>query len=158
MRFTFTLEDWIFILRTWLDESYPLDLGKSHFFFLGALHVQIALGQIIYKCETADVVTFSSQPCAENAQKVRPNSGMSGGVDFFEGEQEIAQSEAPPHEGPIVKTLGGQVRDNKKYLHYRNSPQEPCDLWIDKNGLLVYFTLYRLVCLRAFSPPPRRPM
>ncbi len=32
MRFTFTLEDWIFILRTWLDESYPLDLGKSHLF------------------------------------------------------------------------------------------------------------------------------
>ena len=32
MRFTFTLEDWIFILRTWLDESYPLDLGKSHYF------------------------------------------------------------------------------------------------------------------------------
>ncbi len=29
MRFTFTLEDWIFILRAWLDESYPLDLGKS---------------------------------------------------------------------------------------------------------------------------------
>jgi len=29
MRFTFTLEDWIFILRAWLDESYPLDQGKS---------------------------------------------------------------------------------------------------------------------------------
>ena len=106
-------------------------------FFLGALHVQIALGQIIYKCETADGVTFSSQSCAENAQKVRPNSGMSGGLDYFEGPQVIAQSEAPAHEGPIVKTLGGQVRDNKKYLRYKKSPQQPCGIWIDKNGLLV---------------------
>ncbi len=31
MRFTFTLADWIFILRAWLDESYPLDQGKSRF-------------------------------------------------------------------------------------------------------------------------------
>jgi hypothetical protein len=29
MQFTFTLADWIFILRTWLDESYPLELGKN---------------------------------------------------------------------------------------------------------------------------------
>ena len=29
MQSTFTLEDWIFILRAWLDESYPLDQGKS---------------------------------------------------------------------------------------------------------------------------------
>ena len=29
MQSTFTLEDWIFILRVWLDESYPLDQGKS---------------------------------------------------------------------------------------------------------------------------------
>ncbi len=26
---TFTLGDWIFILRGWFDESYPLDQGKS---------------------------------------------------------------------------------------------------------------------------------
>ncbi len=29
MQSTFTLEAWNFILRVWLDESYPLDQGKS---------------------------------------------------------------------------------------------------------------------------------
>ena len=34
MQSTSTLEDWIFILREWLDESYPLDQGKSHLLLL----------------------------------------------------------------------------------------------------------------------------
>ncbi len=29
MQSTFTLEGWIFILRVWRDETYPLDQGKS---------------------------------------------------------------------------------------------------------------------------------
>jgi len=101
----------------------------------------LSFGQeTVYKCETADGVKFSPQPCSENADKVSPRSG-SGGVAVLVGDEEVAESEASAHEGPVLKSLSGQVRDNKFWLHDRilnkKSPQQNCGQWIDRNGMLV---------------------
>ncbi|MFC1795731.1 hypothetical protein ACFL1V_01440 [Pseudomonadota bacterium] len=110
------------------------------FVLLSATFVQTAWGQNIYKCETADGVVFSSQPCAVDAQKVRPHDG-SGGADVIKDEEVISSTEPDAHEGPILKTLGGQMRDNKTELYdiilNKKSPQKRCGEWYDKYGMLV---------------------
>ena len=117
-------------------------IANAIVFLFAASFAPFGFGQTIYKCETEEGITFSSQPCDEAASKIRPNEGMSGGVDYFEGEEEVDQSEAPSHDGPVLKSLSGQVRDNKKllydYILTKKSPQRNCGSWIDKNGMEVY--------------------
>ena len=110
--------------------------------FIAVVYAKPSLGQTIYKCETKDGVTFSSQPCTGVSNKIRVHEeGMSGGVDYFEGDEDVGDSEAAPHDGPVLKSLSGQVRDNKQWLYNyiltKKSPQQHCGSWIDKNGMEV---------------------
>ena len=108
-------------------------------FLVGILLSTNAIGEI-FKCETPDGVEFSPQPCSENAERVVPRHG-NGGIDIYEGEEKVGNSEAKAHDGPVKKTLSGQVRDNKELLHKhilkQKSPQRRCGEWIDKNGMAV---------------------
>ena len=105
---------------------------------LGTLCLQSSWAQTIYKCETDQGVTFSPQPCSADAQKVRPRDG-SGGVDVLDADRVTGSSEAPAHDGPVQKTLGGQVRANKQLLDrlslHKKSPQkQPCSIPLELRG------------------------
>ena len=109
------------------------------------IYAQACWGQVVYKCETAEGVEFSIQPCGEDARKVS-GRGQSGGIDEFANdrpEDVVGGSEAKAHDGPILKSLRHQNMERKmdrfSALKALAVPElEKCGKFYDEVGNIWY--------------------